>query len=189
MGDSVEMKKALNQTVIPALRRDGFTGRYPHFRRKLDNRIELLTFQTNKWGGSFRVEASVVYPDAEGKQSNYLKISVDGKHDSLREEDDDSVSVWNTSFRYTFPGMFDGWFYFIDVYRYYDPNLRRFCYRAVGDKTGSTKPRGFVLHVWKDDETVYQRVCAELEKQMPGAYAWWAERSEGLTAQEREMLK
>ena len=188
MGNSVEMKKALNQTVIPALRRDGFTGRYPHFRRRLDNRIELLTFQTDKWGGSFRVEASAVYPDAEGKQSNFLKVSENKMRYSLREEEYDMVSVWNTSFRYTFPGMFDGWFYYIDVYRNYDPIIRCFCYRAVGDKTGDTKPRGLVQHVWKDDETVYQRVCAEVEKQMSGAYAWWAERSEGLTAQEREML-
>ena len=183
------MKKALNQTVIPAIRCDGFTGRYPHFRRKLDNRIELLTFQSNKWGGSFRVEASVVYPNAEGKQSNFLKVSEAEKRYSIREEEYDSVSVWNTSFRYTFPGMFDGWFYYIDVYRCFDPALRRFCYRAVGDSTGGTKPRGIVRHVWKDDETVYQRVCAEVEKQMPGAYAWWAERSEGLTAREREILK
>lgn len=190
MGSSDSMRKALDQTVIASLRRDGFTGKYPHFRRRLENRIELLSFQTNKWGGSFRVEASAVYPDAEGKLTNFLTAGQNGMRHQLEEAEYDSVSVWNTSFRYTFPGVFDGWFWYVDVYRCYDPALKRFCYRAAGGKTGADKPRGlFVRHVWKDDETVYQRVCTEVEKQLPGACVWWAERSEGLTAPERELLK
>ena len=190
MGSSVEMKKALNQTVIPALRREGFTGRYPHFRRILDDRIELLSFQTNKWGGSFRVEASAVFPDAEGKLTNFLTAGQNGMRYRLNETEYDTVSVWNTSFRYTFPGMFDGWFYYVDVYRCFDTSFKRFCFRAADGRAGAERPRGlFVRHVWKDDETVYQRVCAEVERQLSGAYVWWTERSTGLTEQERGMLR
>ena len=190
MGGSVEMKQALNMTVIPALRRDGFTGSYPHFRRRRDNRIELLSFQTNKWGGSFRVEASVVFPDAEGKLTNFLTAGENGMRYQLSGKEFDTVSVRNTSFRYSFPGVFDGWFYYIDVYRCYDPVFKRFCYRPFGDRTGAEKPHGlFVRHVWKNDETIYQRVCTEVEKQLPGACAWWAERSKGLTGPERALLK
>ncbi|MCL1696195.1 DUF4304 domain-containing protein [Lysinibacillus sp. BPa_S21] len=41
---------------MPVLREQGFKGSFPHFRRCNENNIDLITFQFNKWGGSFVVE-------------------------------------------------------------------------------------------------------------------------------------
>ncbi|MGM0924798.1 MAG: DUF4304 domain-containing protein, partial [Bacillota bacterium] len=50
------MNNALKKIVIPVLREQAFKGSFPHFRRKNENNIDLITFQFNKWGGSFVVE-------------------------------------------------------------------------------------------------------------------------------------
>ncbi|MFS0861071.1 DUF4304 domain-containing protein [Fredinandcohnia sp. 179-A 10B2 NHS] len=47
---------ALKIGVVPFLRENGFKGSFPHFRRKTETNIELVTFQFNRWGGSFVVE-------------------------------------------------------------------------------------------------------------------------------------
>jgi agmatine/peptidylarginine deiminase len=50
------MDTSLKEIVIPILREHGFKGSIPHFRRVNETNIELITFQFNKWGGSFVVE-------------------------------------------------------------------------------------------------------------------------------------
>jgi hypothetical protein len=50
------MDDALKEYVVPALRERGFKGSYPHFRRSLQNRVDLLTIQYDKNGGGFVVE-------------------------------------------------------------------------------------------------------------------------------------
>ena len=50
------MDAALKQVVIPILREQRFKGSLPHFRRVNKNNIDLITFQFNRWGGSFVVE-------------------------------------------------------------------------------------------------------------------------------------
>ena len=50
------MNQALKKVMIPYLRQKGFKGSFPHFRRMTEINIELITFQFNKWGGSFVVE-------------------------------------------------------------------------------------------------------------------------------------
>jgi len=52
------MDNALKTILIPFLREHGFKGSFPHFRRKNATNIDLITFQFNKWGGSFIVELS-----------------------------------------------------------------------------------------------------------------------------------
>jgi len=52
------MDEAIKDITIPFLRHQGFKGSYPHFRKIKDDRINLLTFQFNKYGGSFVVEIS-----------------------------------------------------------------------------------------------------------------------------------
>jgi len=47
---------ALKSVLIPYLRKQGFKGSLPHFRRKNETNIDLITFQFNRWGGSFVVE-------------------------------------------------------------------------------------------------------------------------------------
>ena len=53
-----EMIAALQKCVVPALRAAGFQGTFPDFRRLTEDAIHLLTFQFNKWGGSFVVEVA-----------------------------------------------------------------------------------------------------------------------------------
>lgn len=50
------MNAALKNIVISVLREKGFTGSFPHFRRLHVARVDLLTFQFDKWGGGFVVE-------------------------------------------------------------------------------------------------------------------------------------
>jgi hypothetical protein len=50
------MNHALKKSVVPFLRKYGFKGSLPHFRRKNETNIDLITFQFNRWGGSFVIE-------------------------------------------------------------------------------------------------------------------------------------
>ena len=50
------MNTALKNVVVPHLREHGFKGSLPHFRRKQQTHIDLITFQFNRYGGSFVVE-------------------------------------------------------------------------------------------------------------------------------------
>lgn len=93
------MLKVLNKNVIPSLLEQGFTGKHPHYRREKDNCIEFICFDTNKWGGSFTIEVSAIFPDS--KFTNCLD-------DTLAED------VWGTSNRYRLDGLLDGWFYYDD---------------------------------------------------------------------------
>jgi hypothetical protein len=51
-----EMIQALQEAVVPELRARGFRGSFPHFRRPCGDVVHLLSFQFNKYGGSFVVE-------------------------------------------------------------------------------------------------------------------------------------
>ena len=51
-----EMIKNLNAIVVPALRQLNFKGSFPHFRRLTLDRINLLTFQFDRYGGGFVIE-------------------------------------------------------------------------------------------------------------------------------------
>ena len=50
------MDAALKAHVVPFLRTRGFSGSYPHFRRALADRIDLVTVQFDRHGGAFVVE-------------------------------------------------------------------------------------------------------------------------------------
>lgn len=47
---------AVKSEVEPLLRDLGLNGEYPHYRRNCGGRADLISFQTNKNGGSFIVE-------------------------------------------------------------------------------------------------------------------------------------
>jgi hypothetical protein len=53
---NASMIAALKKVFVPALRERGFDGSFPHFRRIGAQRVDLLTVQFNKWGGSFVIE-------------------------------------------------------------------------------------------------------------------------------------
>jgi hypothetical protein len=51
-----QMRAALQQELVPELRRRGFSGSFPNFRRIAETDIALLSIQFNKYGGSFTLE-------------------------------------------------------------------------------------------------------------------------------------
>ncbi|MDJ0722759.1 MAG: DUF4304 domain-containing protein [Desulfobacterales bacterium] len=53
------MNTALQAIVVPALRARGFKGSLPHFRRITASHIHLLTFQFDRYGGGFVIEAAI----------------------------------------------------------------------------------------------------------------------------------
>jgi hypothetical protein len=57
------MTNALKKIVVPYLRDHGFKGSFPHFRRKNEDNIDLITFQFNRYDGSFVVELAVCSPE------------------------------------------------------------------------------------------------------------------------------
>jgi len=61
--DHDRMIETLKEYVVPILRQRGFTGSFPHFRRQTETAVHLLTFQFDKWGGSFIVEIALCPPD------------------------------------------------------------------------------------------------------------------------------
>jgi hypothetical protein len=56
-----EMEAALKRIVVPELRRAGFTGSFPHFRR-VRQAVDLLTFQFDRHGGGFVIEVATGEP-------------------------------------------------------------------------------------------------------------------------------
>ncbi|MFJ5771643.1 DUF4304 domain-containing protein [Psychrobacillus sp. NPDC093180] len=57
------MDNALKKILVPVLRKLEFKGSFPHFRRLNENNIDLITFQFNRWGGSFIVELATCSTD------------------------------------------------------------------------------------------------------------------------------
>jgi hypothetical protein len=64
-----EMNDALKAEVVPALRKWGFKGTFPHFHREVDQHVDLLSFQFRLAGGSFVVELSYAEP---GRENVYI---------------------------------------------------------------------------------------------------------------------
>lgn len=63
--------KEIKSVIVPRLRREKFTGSYPHFRRIYpDGRVDYLSFQFNRYGGSFVAEIATAYP-YKGKEGNF----------------------------------------------------------------------------------------------------------------------
>lgn len=50
------MKRLLNGSAVPAIRALGFSGSFPHFRRRRVDVLDFISFQFHKYGGSFAVE-------------------------------------------------------------------------------------------------------------------------------------
>jgi hypothetical protein len=56
--DKSNMRKALLEFVVPQLQSRGFTGAFPHFRRFVEDRVDLLSFQFSSCFDSFVLEIS-----------------------------------------------------------------------------------------------------------------------------------
>ena len=155
------MKQALNRAVIGPLREQGFVGAWPHFKRLHADHIELLTFQTNRYGGSFTVEMSAVFPFAANK--NYTER--DGF--SL-----DNIHVWDTNERYRLKGMYHGWFHYQDLYRKYIVFLGT-DYVHIGEKEADAyvPPKGYRLVQEFNSETA-EKICHCVNQQLKQGFSW-----------------
>ena len=155
------MLSALKKHTFPLLKEQGFTGKYPNFRCKRDNCIELVSFFTNKWGGSFTIEVSAVFPNSENK--NYTL------YNGVTEE---TFGVEATNERYRLPGMYDGWFYYRDVYRKRTLFFGNVYYDVPEKQVDNfIPPKGYILVQKFDDDTASQ-ICAEINMQIEVAYKW-----------------
>ncbi len=152
------MLKALNKTVIKDLKAQGFTGKYPHFKKKKDDCIELITFQTNKYGGSFVVEVSVVFLNSKVTNLSNLKAEVN----------ENTVDVACTNQRYRLEGMFNGWFYYRDVYKLPDG-----FYEDIPESNAETfdPPDNWELMQSFDEKTA-EDICEEISLQLDDAFVW-----------------
>ncbi len=152
------MLKALNKTVIKDLKAQGFVGKYPHFKKKKDDCIELIDFQTNKYGGSFTVEVSAVFPGSK----------VTNLSDTKAEVDEKTVEVACTNQRYRLEGMFDGWFYYRDVYKQSDG-----FYEDIPESGAETfiPPEKWELVQCFDEKTA-EDICEEISLQLDDAFEW-----------------
>ncbi len=155
------MLNALKKHTFPVLMAQGFTGNHPNFRRKLENCIELISFQTNKWGGSFTIEVSAVFPNSENK--NY------SLYDGVTEE---TFGVEATNRRYRLPGMFNGWFYYRDIYCKRTLFLGKMYYDVPEKESADFIPsKGYRL-VQKFNEDTAVQICMEINSQFQKAYKW-----------------
>ena len=154
------MKKHLLSAVVFHLLADGFTGRFPHYRRIGQDCVELVTFQWNKYGGSFTVEVSAVFPNH--KDTNCAAENIDVA----------TVNVWETNRRYRLKGMYDGWFYHCDLYAKWVIGFGKH-YLTVSDRRESdfVAPKGYKL-VQKFNEETAQKVCDAVNLQMKTAFKW-----------------
>ena len=161
MTNNEMMKSYLKKIVFAPLLEKGFTGKYPHFRRVEENCIELITVQTNQWGGSFTIEVSAVFPN--GKNKNYIE------REGVTEK---QLTVWDTNERYRLKGMYDGWFYYRDLYVKHIIGLGK-DYLDVSEKkiADFVVPEGYKLVQRFDDERAVQ-ICNEVNKQLVEAFKW-----------------
>ena len=73
MTQAQRMRKALDKTVIPKLREAGFEGKYPHYRRNRDDKIDLIAFTALKYGNGFDVAGSVIFPQEKPERQNIIR--------------------------------------------------------------------------------------------------------------------
>lgn len=162
------MLSYLKKLVIEPLKDKGYTGKYPHFRKVTDNSIQLISFQTNKQGGSFTVEVSSIFPKRKNKNFSSKEMN-DAEWDYKAES---SLNVWCTNQRYRLEGMYDGWFYYGDLY------VKRSIfwgkiYYDVSEKEVSSfvAPKGCRL-VQKFNDEIAVKICEEINHQLVSAFEW-----------------
>ena len=158
------MLSSLKKHTFPLLKEQGFTGKYPNFRRKLDNCIELISFQTNKGAGSFTIEVSAAFPG-----------SADPNFTLYEGVTEDTFGVEATNKRYRLPGMYDGWFYYRDVYCKRTLFFGKIYYDVSEKESADFIPsKGYRL-VQKFNEDTAVQICKEINKQLEKANKWLIE--------------
>ncbi|MBT2641594.1 DUF4304 domain-containing protein [Bacillus sp. ISL-41] len=96
-----KMITALKGIVVPKLREKGFKGSFPHFRRISDEKIDLITFQFDRYGGGFFIEVAACSPEgfthSWGEKVPPNKVTAHDLHPDDRLRLNDKGGQW---FRY-----------------------------------------------------------------------------------------
>ncbi len=158
----------LKKLVIEPLNNKGFTGKYPHFHKANEESIQLISFQTNKWGGSFTVEVSSLFPKRKDKNFSSKEMN-DAEWDYQSEK---SLNVWCTNQRYRLEGMYDGWFYYRDLYVKRSIFFGKIYYDVKEKEAESFAPQKRYRLVQKFNDETAVVICNEVNKQLIKAFEW-----------------
>lgn len=166
MTQSDKMQAALLERVVPKLMEQGFAGEYPHFRRVFGDRIELLGFVQHQYGGAFNVEVSVIFPQRP-KESNHTLQGL---------EPPEKATVFSARKRFRLNGMFNGCFYYTDVYKSTRVFANKQTYETF-EPVGEQRKRSFLpgpnqVLVQQADDALFARIADEVNRQLEDAYAW-----------------
>ena len=173
------MQLELKRLVIPDLRKTGFTGSFPHFRRTRGNKTELISFLShNQYGGGFEVGASVIFPDAFGTPASNLFYP--------DKPIDPKKLMWcDGRIRNSLSSpLYDGVFYYADVYCMNIQSITQThethslkVYIAVTPKhpylAEELKSNPSCQLVQKADSGIYTRVAGDVVRQMPKLLSWF----------------
>lgn len=66
------MDKSLKSFVVPEIKKLGFSGSFPHFRKQTGEQLEFASFQFNRYGGSFVIETGKSTKEQLAKSSQEL---------------------------------------------------------------------------------------------------------------------
>ncbi len=159
------MRRALHEYTIAPLLAKGFDGKFPHFRRETADHIELISFVISNRGGSFYVEASVMFPNR--KHKNYYLVG---------DQTEKDITVFSTEKRYRLKGMYGGEFFYSDIYRTRIPiNRFRFAFVYEGvlssEKAETYEKLGYQCVKRFDAETAL-KICDTVNRQMEKAFSW-----------------
>jgi hypothetical protein len=110
--EHAKMVKALKEIVVTRLREQGFKGSFPHFRRPDEEKIDLITFQFDQWGGGFTIEISQCPANgittSWGEHIPPNKVRAWDMHPTQRLRLQPKLSAFTSDwFRYDKPGQLD----------------------------------------------------------------------------------
>lgn len=138
MDNRNKMISCIKEIIVPKLREWEFKGSYPHFRRANDEGFDLLSFQFNRYGGSFLIELSVAYP-MRAKYRNCYFVG----NESL-EKEIKKINTGNTFARYRVRNKKDEWF------RYEMKNKEKVAEKALSKLSPAIK--------WFENPSIYDEL-------------------------------
>ena len=81
------------------------------------------------------------------------------------------LTVWDTNERYRLKGMYDGWFFYRDLYSKYILGFGKDYIDMSENTADPTVPKGYKL-VQRFNEDTAERICKEVNKQLIKAFKW-----------------
>ncbi len=166
------MKEALQAIAVPKLRKAGFKGSYPHFRRIKENQIDLVSFLGHsQWGGAFEVGASIIFQNAADPQ--------DTNHFFPDQPINIPKLTWGHGrIRTGLPGTHDNVFYYADLYSETFMVNGQPCTHYIPVTPAFEKylqPQLRYQLVQKADDQIYERVAQTVCDQLDDLFDWFDE--------------